>query len=204
VRLIAEGGPDESFYRPRVSPDGSKAAVAVHTREGWRLSIVDIASGARTPVSALAGTEAYDASWCDATSLVVTTEATGVPQLERVSLAGERRQLTNASGAAVAGEPNRTDGSVWFLSLYSRGYELRRTNWNGTVAVGSQLDARLSPAAAVAPSTLPAFQTDVPTPPRPFGLGPRLFRWVPLARVDADGVAGGLALTSRDLIAAAR
>jgi hypothetical protein len=200
VRVIAEGGPDESFYRPRVSPDGSKAAVAVHTREGWRLSIVDVSTGVRTPVTALVNTEAYDASWCDAASLVVTTEATGVPQLERVSLSGERRQLTNATGAAVAGEPNRTDGSVWYLSLYSRGYELRRTNWNGTVAVGSQLDARLSPAAAVAPSTVPAFQTDVQTPPRPFGLGPRLFRWIPLARIDADGVAGGLALTSRDLI----
>ena len=202
VKIVAAGGPDDSYYRPRVSPNGAVVAVSVHTRVGWRGVTVDLASGARTAIAALENVTAYDLAWHDATSLIVTTEATGVPQLERVDLTSQRRsQLTHAFGAAAAAEPNPTDGSIWFISMYSRGYDLRRTEWSTAASVAPAVDAALTPAASVPPSTVPAFSADASTPPRPFGLGPRLFLWIPVPRFDADGGGGTLVLTSRDLIA---
>ncbi len=202
IRLIAKGGPEESYYRPRVSPNGAKAAVSVHTRAGWRLRVVDLTTGTAQPVASLANADAYDVSWLDSTSVVVTANATGVPQIERVNLTtGDRAQLTNVLGAAVAPEPNRSDGSVWFLSLYSRGYDLRRVESNAVIALGRPSDGALTPAAAVEPATVPAFRTDAVSPPRPYGLTPRLFRWLPLPRADADGQGAEFVLSSRDLIA---
>lgn len=201
-KTIAAGRPEESYYRPRVSPSGSSVAVSVHSRAGWRAVIVDLATGARLPIAALENVEAYDLAWYDATSLVATTDATGVPQLERVDLATQRRsQLTNSFGAAVAAEPNSADGSVWFIALYSRGYDLRSTGWSGGQAVSAAVDAALTPAATVPSRSQPAFGTDSVTPARPFGLGPRLALWMPIPRLDADGVGGTLVLSSRDLIA---
>jgi hypothetical protein len=201
VRVIAEGSPEESYFRPRVSRDGSRAVVSVHTRDGWRVRVVDVATGASTPVPGLEAVNAYDAAWHDSTSIVTTTDATGVPQIERVNLAThERRQITDVTGAAVAGEPNPSDGSVWFLSLYFRGYDLRRLTWSASVPVAPQIAGSLTPAAAVPPVSVRAFATDVPSAPRPFGLAPRVFIWLPIPRADADGVGGGLALSSRDLI----
>jgi Tol biopolymer transport system component len=201
IRVIAGGSPEESFFRPRVSPDGSRVVVSVHTREGWRLRVVDLATRASSPVAALEHVDAYDAAWRDSTSLVATTNATGVPQLERVNLATrERLQLTDVTGAAVAGEPSPSDSSVWFLSLYSRGYDVRRVRWSSTLPVAQPIVSALIPAAAVAPAAVPAFAMTTPSSPRPFGLAPRLFLWIPVPRADADGAGGGLALSSRDLI----
>jgi len=201
VRVIAEGGPEESYFRPRVSRDGSRAVVSVHTREGWRLRVVDVRTGVSAPVAGLENVDAYDAAWHDSTSIVTTTDATGVPQIERVNLAThQRRQITDVTGAAVAGEPNPSDGSVWFLSLYFRGYDLRRLTWSASVPVAPQIAGSLTPAATVAPAPVRAFATDIPSAPRPFGLAPRIFIWLPIPRADADGVSGGLALSSRDLI----
>ena len=201
VRVIDEGGPEESYFRPRVSPGGTKAVVSVHTRDGWRLRLVSLATGTATPVVGLENVDAYDAAWLDSTSIVTTTNATGVPQLERVDLAThERAQMTNVLGAAVGAEPSRADSSVWFLSLYSRGYDLRRIPSKSQMALGALADAVLTPAAAIAPAARTAFALNPVTAPRPYGLEPRLFRWLPLPRADADGVGGELALSSRDLI----
>ena len=201
IRVVAEGGSEESYFRPRVSRDGSRAVVSVHTREGWRLRIVDLASGASTAVSGLENVDAYDAAWHDSTSIVTTTDATGIPQIERVDLiTHERRQLTDVTGAAVAAEPNPSDAGVWFLSLYSRGYDLRRLTWSRSVPVAAQIAASLAPAATVAPTTPRAFATSTPSAPRPFGLAPRIFLWLPVPRADADGAGGGLAVSTRDLI----
>jgi hypothetical protein len=201
VRVIVEGGPDESYYRPRVSRDGARAAVSVHSRDGWRLRLVDLATGASRSVPGLENVDAYDGAWRDSTTLVASTTATGTPQIERVNLAtGQRARLTTVLGAAVAPEPSPSDSGVWFLSLYSRGYDLRRVGWNAPASIGGAPSAALAPAAEVAPVASPGFATTTPTSPRPFGLTPRLIRWLPLPRTDADGTGFGLALTSRDIL----
>lgn len=200
VRVVEAGGPDESYYRPRVSPDGKRAAVTVHTRAGWRVVLTDLTTGARTGVAGLDNVDAYDAAWINGTTIVATADATGAPQIERVELAtGARVQLTGSTGAAVAPEPNRADGSVWFLSLHARGYDLRRTVATG-VEVQPRAEASLTPATAVPTTRDVNFAADSPTPPRPFGLAPRIFVWIPVPRADADGLSAGVALTSRDLI----
>ncbi len=201
VRVVERGGPEESYYRPRVSPDGAKAIASVHTRDGWGLRVVDLARGTSNPVANLQNVDAYDAAWLDSTSVVATTNASGVPQIERVNLSNnQREQITNVLGAAVAAEPNRSDGGVWFLSLYSRGYDLRRVESKTVITLAGPADAELTPAAAVAPTIAAPFAINAVTAPRPYALEPRFFRWLPVPRADADGVGAELALSSRDLI----
>ena len=204
VTTLQPGDPRVSFYRPRVSPDGARAAVSMHTTDGWRLVIVDLATPnrSRRDVPGSAGGNEYDAAWIDANALVATSDATGTPNVVRIDLAtGARAPLSNVTGAAVAPEPNPRDRSVWFLSLYSRGYDVRRmASASSTTTRAIALDSSLAPAAPipVAPSRISS--VNAVADPKPFGFGPRLFRWIPAPHADADGASAVLAIVSGDII----
>jgi hypothetical protein len=204
VTTIQSGDPRISFYRPRVSPDGARAAVSMHTAGGWGLVIVDLATPghSRHDVPGAAGGNEYDAAWIDANALVTTSDAAGMPNLVRIDLAtGTRTPLSNVTGAAVAPEPNPRDRSVWFLSLYSRGYDVRRmASASRTTSPAISLDSSLAPAAPipVAPSRIAS--ANAVSGPKSFGFGPRLFRWIPAPHADADGASAVLGLVSSDII----
>jgi Tol biopolymer transport system component len=128
VTTLRAGDPETSFYRPRVSPDGKQAVVAMHTRAGWHLATIELAGAPELHALPL-GRDAneYDAAWLDGETLVAATDDGGMTNIERIALpSGDRRVVSNVTGAAVAPEPNRGDHSIWFLSLYSRGYDVRR------------------------------------------------------------------------------
>jgi hypothetical protein len=200
VRTQVRGGPRESFYRPRMSPDGMRVAVAVHTPGGWRVAIIAWRDGSRTEVGASAA-NAYDVSWASRSTIVFVSEDGGVANIERLDLTtGVSRSITHVTGAAVAPETNPADSSVWFLSLYSRGYDLRRV---AAAAPGSgvvALDRGLSPAAPIAPVDQPPFASNSVSGPRPFGAGARLFRWIPEPELDADALSAALGLFDSDVI----
>src|SRR5262249_8330096 len=114
---------------------------------------------------------------------------------------GQTRRITHVTGAAVGAEVAPRDSSIWFLSLYSRGYDLRRVK--APVAGTTSLiaaDTRLAPAAMVSAGQTPPFATNAVSSPRPFDLSDRLFRWLPLPQADADGYSGVIALSSNDVI----
>src|SRR5207237_619303 len=67
---------------------------------------------------------------------------------------------------------------------------------NDTVA---GLPPSLSPAAPIHADVV-SFATNTISQPKPFGLGPRLFRWIPQPSLDADGASAAVALVSRDVI----
>ena len=205
---IAAGDPDTSYSRPRLSPDGSRVAVGRHVRGGWRVVVIDLDPSARLrremtvePASAGSETNEYDPAWLGAASLVFTSDAGGAPAIETVELPrGTRRRITAVTGAAVAPDANRRDTSVWFLSLYSRGYDLRRTRVTMTGAVASVIDSAGTAAIARRSTNDVTFATGVVTPPRAFRLAPRFLRWLPEVHADPDGASGGLALVSSDVI----
>jgi hypothetical protein len=203
TRLIA-GNPEHSFFRPRISPSGTTVLVSVHQAGRWRLGTVDLVSRELTIVDPPDGANRYDAAWLDADEVVTTSDRGGIANLERLNLRTLAiRQLTSVTGAAVAAEPNRADSSIWFLSLYARGYDVRRLARSAsppTPPLPRTIDSSLVPALSPRPQPRPQFGGGDVSPPRAFGLTPRLFRWIPQPSLDADGVSGGLSLVSRDVI----
>jgi hypothetical protein len=200
VATLLPGSSAASFYRPRISPDGSKAAVGVHTPNGWRTAIVSLQDRSRMDVRSATANE-YDASWTSPSEIVVVSEQGGVANIEHVDLnTGAARAITHVTGAAVAPETNPADSSVWFLSLYSRGYDLRRVASPPVTAGVVALTEQLSPAAPVAPVEAPPFAANAVSAPYPFGIGTRQFRWIPQPELDADGVSAALGLFSGDVI----
>jgi hypothetical protein len=202
VNVLAPGSSQASYFRPRISPDGSHAIVSVHDGERWRLDLINLATGEVARVPDASTVDRYDVSWASAASVVLVSAEGGVANIERVDLArGTRQRLTSVSGAAVAPETNRADGSVWFLSLYSRGYDLRRVAARTATSAGvAALDSSLAPAAQIVPRPPPAFRENAVSAPRPFDIGVRQFRWIPVGSADADGISGGVGLVSTDLI----
>jgi Tol biopolymer transport system component len=200
VTVLSRGRQDESFYRPRVSPDGQRVAVGVHTRDGWRVVIHALHSASR-PGPATTVANGYDVSWANPSTLVLVSEDGGIANIERIDLATQvLTSLTHVTGAAVAPETNPADSSVWFLSLYSRGYDVRRVAPPSRTPAVVTLDRELAPAVPIAPVDQARFTTNSVSAPRPFGLGTRLFRWIPQPELDADGASAALALFSGDVI----
>ena len=204
VTTIQAGDPAVSFYRPRVSPDGRRVVVSRHTSAGWRLVLVELGSTSHDllPLPSHEGANEYDAAWVDSLTLVAATDGGGVTNVERITLPlGERSLLTSVSGAAVAPEPNPADHSVWFLSLYSRGYDVRRIERRAGSDIQTVLRGReLEPVLSAPPESAAVGALNPVSRPRPFGLGPRLFRWFPTPQADADAYSGVLALVSSDII----
>ncbi len=201
VRTLISGAESHSFYRPRIAPNGASAVVSVHDGTRWRLAIVGLGTGTLTYVPVRDTANHYDATWGrDANEIVDVSDQGGVPNVERINLTTlDAQQATNVFGAAVAPDVNRANGTIWFLSLYSRGYDLRSVSPTQSSAV-AYLPATLTPAAPVPVESRPALGVNPVTGPRPFGLAPRQFRWIPQPQADADGASVALGLESMDVI----
>jgi len=203
VRTVIEGSPGRSFFKPRLSPDGRRVVVSVAVEGRWRLAITSIEGGrdALRFVDPNDGVNRYDASFIAPDTLLTVSERGGIANIERLDVgSGATHPLTHVTGAAVAPAYNSRDHSVWFLSLYSRGYDVRRVE-RATSAVPIVAIDSTEGAAAPAPSRgLRAFASGPVSEPRSFGLSPRLFRWIPQPQLDADGSSIALGLVSSDLI----
>jgi len=199
---LAQGNPRLSYYRPRLSPDGQTIIAAAAMDGAWRL--VRVAAGqAVTRLGPSDNANRYDATFVSADTIVFVSDAGGVPNLERMALSsGATLPLTAATGAAVAPEANHADGSVWFLSLYSRGYDLRRTTattaTTSATATVATLPDSLAPAAPHAPVSHPRLPENAVSPPRAYGIGPRTTRWLPLPEYSADGLSAVLEIANSD------
>ena len=202
IDIIAEGGPDRSYYRPRHSPEGSRLAVSLQSGNGWRTVLVDPSSGTVTDtIGPDDGANRFDAAWMpDGRSIVLTSSAGGLLHLERVTVAsGETVAITRGTGAAVAPEPDPADGSVYYLSLRSRGLDLNRVFPDSVRVAGAvAIDPALTPAAPRAPLDAEGFERATLPPSRPYGMGQRNYFYFPTAVLAAEGLGGGLMLASSD------
>lgn len=198
--ILLRGSPTRSYYRPRFSPDGSRYVVSMNENGRWRVMLVEGRTGQMRELPFHGN--AYDASWVNRDAIVATSDVDGIPNLMALGVnATSPVRLTGVTGAAVAAEPVVRDSSIWFLSLYSRGYDLRRIAPHGrTEQPLIADDPRLAPAAMIPSVGVAPFASNAVSSPRPYGLGTRLFRWAPIPQADADGVAAMLAVSSSDLI----
>jgi Tol biopolymer transport system component len=203
IRKALEGSPARSFFKPRVSSDGRSAIVSVATNGRWRLAVFPLEGASSQPrfIDPNDGANRYDASFIAADTVLAVSDAGGIANLERLDVGtGATHPLTHVTGAAVAPVYNPRDRSVWFLSLYSRGYDVRRVERATSSATVVAIDSA-SGAAAPAPTRgVHEFAVGAVSSPRPFGLSPRLFRWIPQPQLDAGGASVALGLISSDLI----
>jgi hypothetical protein len=202
VTTLLAGAPAVSFHRPRYSPDGRRVAVSVQQEGHWRVAIVDVASRTLRFVASDDGAPRYDVTWLPkGRGLVWVSERGGIPNVESLELeTGTARTLTRVTGAALAPEPNPVDGSIWFLSLHSRGLDVRRLVPDST-RVDRQvvLSEQLTPAVPVRPAALPDTLRTTPVgPPRRYGFGPRQSRWFPGFSYSADGIGGEIVVSNAD------
>jgi hypothetical protein len=195
IRTILGAAPDRVHYRPRVSPDGTRFAVAVQQGERWRVAVADIDGANLRYVDPDDGHNRYDAAWDTDGRLVMVSHRGGVANLERLDLeTGTVSTLTRTTSAALAPAPH-PDGSTFFLRLTTRGLDLHRLPAEAPIADGVvDLEARLVRVAPTRPAepvdTFPA--AAVPAA-RTYGVGPRYARLVPAGGWSAEG--GQLAAT---------
>ena len=206
VRTLLSGSPTVTYYRPRWSPDGTRFVVSVNRGRKWELRVVP-ASG-NSPVDASGDNTAnwYDAAWRDDQTLIAVGDPGGVPNLYRRRVSGPDsawRRLTGVTGAAVAPAVDRRDGSIWFLSLYSRGYDLRRID-AATAEPPLALSSSFAPAVPDVPTTPARLDSNTVSSPRGYGFGARSLRWLPLPEADADGLGAVIGVVSMDLIGRTR
>lgn len=174
ISTLAQGGTDASYHGVRVSPDGSRVASARQRVDGsWEPVLIDIGSGAIRPVGPSDGASRHSPAWEGDSALVVVSDASGVPVLERLGLDGAAPEVVaRTSGAAMEPEVG-PDGRIWWLDLHGRGYDLRVSEAGRALPVAPPLDPGLFPAVRrVDASRAVALEAVEPPPARPYGSGP--------------------------------
>ena len=200
VRVLAAGDPLTPWFRPRVSPDG-RSIVASRQLEGrWRLVMMDADGSHMRYADREDGADRFDADFLPGGErLVATSTRGGIHNLEVLDIRGGGvRTLTRVLSAAVAPSP-MPDGDVFFLSLQSRGWDLRRIGTDGE-APPVAIDPLLTPAAArgvAAVDTLPVAPVG---PARDYGIGPRFRSFAPMADLAANAYAVGAVVNGTDPI----
>ena len=206
VRLLAAGSPRLTYSGARLSADGEHVATAQQARGRWRAAIIARATGALHLVGPDDASSRYAPTFAAHDSaIIVTSEASGVPDLERIDLATNlARPLTRGLGAALHPDAQGNGGNVWFLALHARGLDLRRLSLDAPALAsapalrGPPPEGALPPGAlapAVAPAAVPLMRewTQAAVTSAPYRLGPVGWRMLPAGSVGIGGVSGGLA-----------
>jgi hypothetical protein len=148
------------------------------------------------------GANRYDPSFLPGDSaLAVTSDATGIPNIEVVSIkTNSARTLTLATGAALAPDVDRAHRSVYFLRLHSKGLDLNVVPLDATRPDVHDLATTpaLEPAIRIPPLRADTFAAASPVEPHPYGLGPRVYRFLPTFAWTAEGKSLGLAIAGTD------
>ncbi len=199
---IAAGSPFVVWARPRWSPDGKRIAASVQRDGKWWIFVVDAATGRAQPVDPGDGANRYSPAWTRAGDLVVVSERGGVANLELLNpeTAAPRELTRVVSGVASPDVSN--DGKIWYLSLHSKGYDVRRLTITAAVASGADrvtpLDQRFFPAAARPVVRADTFRVGPINGPHEYGTGPRGWRVLPGVSFGPDGDMASLMIANMD------
>jgi len=199
VEVLAAGSPTRYFHRPRYAPDGRRIVVGVQDfGTPWRLALVDASGGTLHLVGPLDGVNRHSPTFSPSgDSLVYVSERGGIPNVETLDLrTGGTRPLTRVTGAAYAPEPGGR--GVYFLSETARGLDLRLVAPSPAPSAELALSAALAPAAPVPPQRADTFARGQLSAPRPYGIGPHGYRWLPGGAVSTEGAFATLLVGSSD------
>ncbi|MDQ2665802.1 MAG: hypothetical protein M3Z05_07310 [Gemmatimonadota bacterium] len=213
VRVLAPGSATRNYYRPRVSRLTGEIVVAEQSGDRWRIAVVSAASNAPSYVDPNDGATRYDAAFApDGRTIIATSEASGIANLERLARDGlPPVTLTSVTGAAVAPDV-ASDGSIWFLSFQAGGYDLRRLDVDSasiaraTRAIASMRTGQPDSLSAVFPPSHFAASDNSSLRPRvggfgdvrAYGFGPSRLRYFPAATTGYGGSSVLLALARTD------
>ena len=210
VRVLRAGSVTRNYYRPRVSRTTGEIVVGEQSGDRWRVARVAANSGELRYADPDDGVTRYDATFgVDGREIIATSEAGGVPNLERLDPDGVRTtRLTSSTGAAVAPDVAR-DGSIWFLALQGKGYDLRRLADSAPVApapllafaplLADSLSAVLPPRLVRVADDSSARPVRGATPAeRAYGLGPSRVRYLPGSTSGFGGSSTQLAIVRSD------
>jgi len=199
VSTLRSGSAAVQYSRPRVSPDGARIAASQLYQGRWRPMFVDVATGAESPAGPDDSANRYDLAWTrDGSAILAVTDASGVPNIERIDANNGRvTPLTRVFGAALAPEPLPGDSAMFLLSMTARGYDLRRlplhteSELSGGVPM-AMLDMRHGAVATQPGSSVPAFDSASIGRSRRYGLGPQRGAWLPFGGGSIGGGFAGL------------
>ena len=202
ITSLMEGNPTRSYYRPRFSPDGQKFVAAMSDSGRWRIVVADRDGKNVRRVGPDDSANRYDAQWTlGSDSLVVVSERGGVPNLEMMSLTGGVKTVTRVTGAAVAPEVNREDHSIWYLSLHSRGFDVRRIPRDTPIADSVvTIDAEHFAFAGVQQTPGLRLGLRPGRTPEYYGAGVSHSRWLPGVSASADGVGASVTIFRGDIV----
>ncbi|MEO5818849.1 MAG: hypothetical protein ABIT20_26505 [Gemmatimonadaceae bacterium] len=213
IRVLLQGDPARNYYRPRVSKRTSEIIVAEQSGDRWRIARVPATGGAIRYADPDDGVTRFDATFdVDGQSIITTSEAGGIANLERLDgVTARATRLTAVTGAAVAADV-APDGTLWFLSLQAHGYDLRRLRpdsastaraANASAPLHLALVDSLSP--VLPPRTMPSPSDSSRRPAiasvseeKTYGTGPSRFRYVPGLSSGFGGTALQIAIVRSD------
>jgi hypothetical protein len=171
VQALTEPTVEEIYDRPRVSPDGSRIAYALHREGVWRLVLRDVEGGAGGRPRELApppgGTVSSPAWSADGRTVYAAVGLRGFIDLWAFPLdaANPPIPLTRTQGAAFA-PASAPDGSgIFFLSLQPEGFDLRRLPLSKEALAAAPL-----PPADLPRELAPVIRPPTPPPPAPLAL----------------------------------
>ena len=204
-RDLVAGTPDLVWHRPRYSPDGTRIAASYQTGGQWNVALIDAGTGAVTRLPADPVVSRFSPAFSrDGRALVVVSDRGGIPNLELVRIDSMLHvTLTRVTGAVVAPDISRADNSVWYHTLRSGGYDLRRLTMPDQVGENAVVSVHGSAAPVAPPSTVTAgFAAGANTAVqvRNYELGPRRWRLLPGGADGPDGHTTTLMLANIDPI----
>jgi hypothetical protein len=179
--------------------------VSYQTGGQWNVAVIDVATGAVTQLPADPGVSRYSPAFAQGgRALVVVSDRGGIPNLELVRLdSAGHVGLTRVTGAVAAPDVNRIDNGVWYLTLRSGGYDLRRLTMPDEVVENPVVSVYGSAAPTAPPSAVIAgFEAgeNASVQVRNYGLGPRRWRLLPGGADGPDGHTTTLMLANIDPI----
>jgi len=204
LHTIARGSPRLVYFRPMFARDGQHIVVNVQSHGQWRPALLLPDTSVQRPrfIGPDDSANRYDAIFsATGSSVFVVSDASGVPNLERVDTATRTAvPLTHVTGAALAPAPDWVHGSIYFLRLHARGLDLAMTSDTAIHVAPSEAAASLEPAARLPLAAGDSFAVQPVAPDTPYGLGPRRYRVLPTVDIAAEGKTFGLTLASTDPI----
>jgi hypothetical protein len=118
--------PWRAWIHPRVSPDGRRVAVILHSGARWRLMLVQV-DGNEMRELYLSGSPVGPPAWDKkGQHLLVGVDTGGIWNIESIATDGAAEPMTRTTGGAFAAAPTPDGRELFYLDATSHGFDLRR------------------------------------------------------------------------------